>query len=278
MEAENKTVFICTKSDCIKLYSDYLTLVKEIRQDIESLHDKAEKLQQAAERLTKAHPTDMVKTDTWPKLKQAIKHTSSAAKQVTQSISIAQQAVHTADTTAHEIEHAVTSTSQKMLFCGKCKMKKEHTTDNIEQLFGYMKNGKMYRNCIKCRLANQSYNHQKRNRPTKDDQTTCATCLKVKPVSEFAENGKQFKCCADCRNKPKQKILALKEQLSGGKTITCCVCKVEQELSNYIHIKHSNKVCTTCNACRKQHHENFKVERQARLARLAQQTNNDDSE
>ena len=53
MEANSKYFFICTKSDCVKLYNDYLSLVQEISQDIEALRDKANKLQRAAERLTK---------------------------------------------------------------------------------------------------------------------------------------------------------------------------------------------------------------------------------
>ena len=79
------------------------------------MHDKAENIQRATERLTKAHPTDMVKTVTWPKLKQAIKQTTRTAKQVTQSISIAKQAVQTAETSAREIEQTVMATSQDML-------------------------------------------------------------------------------------------------------------------------------------------------------------------
>ena len=83
-----------------------------------------QKIQRAAERLTWAHPTDMVKHATWPELKQAIKHTARAAKQVTQSTTIAKQAVLTADVTSREIEQAVTATSHDMLVCGKSKMKK----------------------------------------------------------------------------------------------------------------------------------------------------------
>ena len=44
-----------------------------------------------------------------------------------------------------------------MLVCGKCKCKRELTTDNIEQLFGYKSNGCKFANCIKCRLKNKQY-------------------------------------------------------------------------------------------------------------------------
>jgi len=161
MEAESGFFFICTKSDCIKLYNDYVMLVQEVKQDIEALHDKTKRIQQAAEKLTKAHPTDMVKTNAWPKLKQAIKHTSNAAKQINQSITIAAQAVNTAETTARDIENTVAGIPQDLLVCGKCKMKKEPTTDNKEQFFGYLKNGKMFRTCMKCRLYNDTYTQHK---------------------------------------------------------------------------------------------------------------------
>ncbi len=121
MEAESKSFFICTKSDCIKLYSDYLKLVKEVDQDIDVLHDKVKRLQQGAEHLTRAHPADMVKTAAWANLKKAIKHTSSATKQITQSITIAKQAVNTAEATARGIEKAVTGTPQDLLICGNAK-------------------------------------------------------------------------------------------------------------------------------------------------------------
>ena len=61
MDANSKYFFMCTKSDCVKQYNDYLTLVKGISQYIEALHDKAKQIQRAAEQLTQAHPTDMVK-------------------------------------------------------------------------------------------------------------------------------------------------------------------------------------------------------------------------
>ena len=127
-----------------------------------------------------------------------------------QAITIARQAVNTAETTAHEIKKAVTAIPQDLLSCGKCKMKKEPTTDNIE-LFGYTKNGSMFRNCMKFRLFYNTYKQQKLNNSTEDNHQTCTRCLKVKQVTGFTETGKQFKQCNGCRNKPKQKLIALKD-------------------------------------------------------------------
>ena len=104
MEAGSESLFICTKSECVKTYNDYLKIVREVNQDIEALQNKAKHLQQAVEQLTNAHPTEMVKTDTWPKLKQANKHTSSATKQIIQTITMAKQVANAAEQTAREIE------------------------------------------------------------------------------------------------------------------------------------------------------------------------------
>ena len=75
-----------------------------------------------------------------------------------------------------------------------------------------------------------------------DSLKFCSHCMAAKHPDEFKERGKEFKLCNPCRNKPKQQLIALKEALAGGKSIICCVCKVEQELNDYIHIKHSSKV------------------------------------
>jgi hypothetical protein len=253
MEAENKSFFVCTKSDCIRLYNEYLKLVTEINQDIELLHDKAKRLQQGAGRLTSAHPTDMVKTAAWANLKKAIKHTSNATKQVTQSIAIAKQAVNTADSTAREIEKAVTCTSQDLLICGKCKMKREHTSDNIDLHFKCKKDGSRFANCIKCRFKNQAARNyiarvtdpihtaetttqepEQSPSPTTQPLLVCGKCKSKKKhtsnnISQYfgyKNNGCIFSNCIKCRVNNKQYKLKSGERVTAEAEIMGAEAKI----------------------------------------------------
>jgi len=63
--------------------------------------------------------------------------------------------LNAADTTAKEIEKVMTK-PRELLKCKKCKMRREPTEEN-KALFGYKKDGKLYSNCIKCRIINQKY-------------------------------------------------------------------------------------------------------------------------
>ena len=126
-------------------------------------------------------------------------------------------------------------------------------------------------------MNNNSYRQGRINSIDNDNLKCCATCLKTKQVSEFKENGNEYKVCNPCRSKPKQQLLLIKEKLVGGKTKVCCYCNIEKDLTNYLQIKCYNKVGNACNACLKQRHENFKLERQQRLALATIPNNTDDS-
>jgi len=150
------TCFDCDQSDCIRLYNEFTTLVHSIVHDVESLKTKLQQVQQAANNLKNARPTDMVNTDKWSPLQLSIDETAKAAQHAGLMIKQAAEAIHTVETIAKQVGRVATECSKPLLVCSRCKRKFEPTPDNASLHFGYKKGGSRYTNCCKCRASKKS--------------------------------------------------------------------------------------------------------------------------
>ena len=102
-------------------------------------------------------------------------------------------------------------------------MKKEPTSDNIEQYFGYKSNGCRFSDCIKCRSSNRTRADEVKRKTDQskqdDDQSTsqdsllvCGRCKCKKESTNdnistyfgYKSNGCRFSNCIKCQLKNKQ--------------------------------------------------------------------------
>ena len=177
--------------------------------------------------------------------------------------------------------------NDRYINCSACKCKYINDNEHIRTDFGYNRLQERYKTCIKCRDTRKQYNKDnpgqtKARRDTlltqevDDNHQVCTKCLNTKHVDDIIENKKQFKYCTSCRNKPKQQLMAIKEALAGGSTKRCKICQADKQVNQFQRKRETNLLVSTCNPCRKMLFEKFTIERQKRLASLAQGTNNDD--
>jgi hypothetical protein len=244
------TSFIPSDSThCIKLYNEYLEVIRDIGQQLEVIQQKAIKAEKLSDTLRQLRPSDMIYTTMWKHVKTTITLTNNATKQIAPKLLTAIQAVAKTKEAANKIKEATGLLPQQMLRCGSCKMKKEPTEENMINLFGTNPTGKPFVTCIKCRASNQKHKQDKRCRPTDDDDRICTSCLKVKSTDEFIANGKKFKACSQCRKKTTQKLINLKEQMAGGATKVCERCSIDKAVCNFVMLHEENVLHANCNQC-----------------------------
>jgi len=116
MADEAEYFFTCNKLDCIQLYNEYTELLNNIRVDLDALNSKTLKLEGIAKKMKSAHPTDLMKTPTWPDLRGSIKQTLVTANKVNHSVAFVRDALNVADVTVKEIENVMTK-PRELLMC-----------------------------------------------------------------------------------------------------------------------------------------------------------------
>ncbi len=146
---------------CIKLYNEYLDMLQDVAQQLETTRLKVIETEAAANTLRKLRPSDMIYTTMWRGVKTAITLTNTATKQIAPKILDAIRAVNKAKEATKKIKEATETNHDKVFICGRCKIKNERTTDNVMNLFGMDKSNQPFTTCCKCREISNDYKKTK---------------------------------------------------------------------------------------------------------------------